>query len=503
MQDLDNDGIDAAQEYKLGSSDTKTDTDGDGLSDSFEFFGRMPDPANPLQTLYWNVDVAGEDTVREYSSPARSDSDLDGVSDFDEFNRFVDLDTDNDGIADVFNVRQSTNPRKADSDGDGVSDFDEINGYEIKLRFPGGGPAIVTRTSDPLSPDTDGDTLPDGDEQTLGTDPTVNDADKVLDDDGDGLVNFIEDDGWDVTTFAVSTTGGVQGVTTTIHVTPSKTDKDSDDDTLSDKEEFILGTNPLLADTDGDGISDLNEVTIVNNPNGTRTITLLYNPLDADMDNDKRSEGAELNTPILVSVFGTTPYEVFSDPKKADADNDTLVDGDELFRGTDPTLFDTDGDNPGIGDAREIVLGTNPLRKDQKVTVVVSQLQLSGTEAEDGETGANDDLEIYGTINLGKTGSLVAIFTRDNTNYITMSGGTIFAINVTKSYILLEGESLTIQNSGFRDYDASSGDDPFDDASKVFNFPFGSEAGSISSSGTSGGNGSVSLVTSFTLTVEA
>lgn len=41
---------------------------------------------------------------------------------------------------------------------------------------------------------------------------------------------------------------------------PDATDPDDDNDGLTDEEESILGTNPLLADTDGDGYSDYIEV---------------------------------------------------------------------------------------------------------------------------------------------------------------------------------------------------------------------------------------------------
>jgi hypothetical protein len=383
-----------------------------------------------------------------------------------------------------------------------VTDFDEVTGYEIKLRFPpAGGPATVTRISDPLNPDSDGDTLPDGDEKTLGTDPTVNDADKVLDDDGDGLVNFVEDDGWDVTKYAVSTTGLVRGTATTYHVTSSKTKRDTDGDGLTDKEEKVLGTDPGLADTDGDGVNDIAEVTLTNNPNGTRTVALLYNPTDADTDNDKRSDGAELTTPITVSVFGQTPYTVLSDPTKADMDLDQLVDGDELTAGTDPTKFDTDGDNAGIGDGRERVLGTNPLRKDQKVTFTVTQIALTGTEVEDGEPGTGDDLEIYGTIRLGRSGALSDIYTISSGSPTTFVVGTVVNINYTASFILNEGKTLTLQNSGFKDFDAGSGDDPFDDASQDFNFPLTATSGKITSSGQNGGNGTVSLETNYTIAI--
>lgn len=91
-----------------------------------------------------------------------------------------------------------TDPQSQDSDEDGVSDFDEVEGYTIDLFFDDPTDTI-TVTTDPFNPDHDGDTLSDGDEARLGTNPTVADANRALDNDGDGLVNFEEDKGWIVT----------------------------------------------------------------------------------------------------------------------------------------------------------------------------------------------------------------------------------------------------------------------------------------------------------------
>lgn len=71
---------------------------------------------------------------------------------------------------------------------------------------------------------------------------------------------------------------------------------DTDSDGLNDGDEVILGTDPLLSDTDGDGLSDGDEV----NVHGT-------NPLLADTDGDGYSDGDE--------VFITT------DPNDACPDN--------------------------------------------------------------------------------------------------------------------------------------------------------------------------------------
>ena len=92
------------------------------------------------------MDVVGKGSFSVVSSPARADTDLDGISDYDDYNRFID------------GVRKSTDPRNPDTEKDGISDLDEINGYTIKLRFPGCGSSTVFRMTDPLNPDTDGDT---------------------------------------------------------------------------------------------------------------------------------------------------------------------------------------------------------------------------------------------------------------------------------------------------------------------------------------------------------
>lgn len=91
---------------------------------------------------------------------------------------------------------------------------------------------------------------------------------------------------------------------------------DLDADGLTNLQEFTAKTNPLLADTDGDGLNDGQEV------NASHT-----NPLLADTDKDGLSDGAEVNT-----------------------------------HGTDPLLVDSDGD--GIDDARELALGLDALDED-------------------------------------------------------------------------------------------------------------------------------------------
>lgn len=68
-------------------------------------------------------------------------------------------------------------------------------------------------------------------------------------------------------------------------------DSDDDNDQLSDDLEFEIGTDPFLADTDGDGLSDYFEVYY---NNGTPSAPGL-NPLSKDTDNDGVDDNVELD----------------------------------------------------------------------------------------------------------------------------------------------------------------------------------------------------------------
>ena len=88
---------------------------------------------------------------------------------------------------------------------------------------------------------------------------------------------------------------------------------DIDDDGLTNLEEFEAGTSPLLIDSDGDGLTDIDEITIYST-----------NPALADSDDDGLSDGEEINLYI-------------TNPTNADTDGDGINDGEEVKRYlTDP-----------------------------------------------------------------------------------------------------------------------------------------------------------------------
>jgi hypothetical protein len=122
---------------------------------------------------------------------------------------------------------------------------------------------------------------------------------------------------------------------------------DTDGDGISDVEEVKLGTNLNKADSDGDGISDGDEIKLGTHPN------------KVDTDEDGLSDRAEL-------TLGT-------DPVKSDTDSDGLSDGTEVtLVGSDPLRFDTDGD--GLSDGFEVLHGTNPLKASMSLKPSLSRL---------------------------------------------------------------------------------------------------------------------------------
>lgn len=72
---------------------------------------------------------------------------------------FFDLDLDDDGLLNSFEISMGTDPKREDSDSDGLNDGDEVNLYH----------------TDPMLTDTDGDGYSDGTEVNAGSDPLSGD----------------------------------------------------------------------------------------------------------------------------------------------------------------------------------------------------------------------------------------------------------------------------------------------------------------------------------------
>ncbi|QXP57703.1 gliding motility-associated C-terminal domain-containing protein [Cellulophaga sp. HaHa_2_95] len=176
--DTDSDGINENEETALGTDPNNPDTDGDGISDGQEV---NTDATNPL-----------DDCSSVNGSPlGDSDCDNDGLTTDQEVAAGTDPnnpDSDNDGLSDGEEIALGTDPNNPDSDGDGILDGQEVldgtnplddcdhNGGKALPDSDCDADGLTTAQedaigSDPNNADTDGDTIPDGQEITDGTDP--------------------------------------------------------------------------------------------------------------------------------------------------------------------------------------------------------------------------------------------------------------------------------------------------------------------------------------------
>ena len=164
----------------------------------------------------------------------------------------------------------------------------------------------------------------------------------------------------------------------------SPLEADTDGDGLDDGQELAIGTDPLSADTDGDGIGDWAEVAAGTDPTLADTdgdglddaeeATLGTNPLSADTDGDAMPDAWEVAhglNPLLGDssldadgdgLDNLAEFNLGTEPRNPDTDGDGSPDCAEVANGTNPLSSDTDGD--GLPDGVEAQIGSNPLLRD-------------------------------------------------------------------------------------------------------------------------------------------
>ncbi len=217
------------------------------------------------------------------------------------------------------------------------------------------------------------------------------------DSDGDGLTDATERTGLDAWV-------DLMGRREVRHVTSDPHDRDTDDDGVSDFNEwgFVGGLDPRNPDTDGDGLTDCQETvhTVIaecedpdfdgvydtgthTSPNnadsepGGRYWTL-YNTFDDPTGQvkvvswgDGISDGDEMK-PYNVTINGVV-HSVTTSPLSADSDHDGLDDGEERdYFGTDGSIADMDGD--GCPDGRDMVPDRN-----EKYSLGLDSIKLTDT----------------------------------------------------------------------------------------------------------------------------
>ena len=174
---------------------------------------------------------------------------------------------------------------------------------------------------------------------------------------GDSFIGIVADEPIAAISFD-ETPGGDDLAIRDFRFAPGKTG-DRDNDGLNDCDEMVLhNTNPKIADTDRDGMSDGFEVS-----NG-------FDPLDADENTNTQSDGAE------------------------DADGDGLSNASEEAVGSDPNAADTDAD--GLDDGEEI--GTGNFGPPQGIDGAAAGLASLGDVDGDGDADVLAALRVDGQV---------------------------------------------------------------------------------------------------------
>lgn len=154
---------------------------------------------------------------------------------------------------------------------------------------------------------------------------------------------------------------------------------DRDDDGLSELEEYLAGSNPLSADTDGDGLSDYDEIKVhFTDPrlvdtdgDGLSDYDEIHvhgtSPRSQDTDGDGLNDYYEITqfstSSAVTYVNNFLDRDGYLRPDGWDTDDDGMPDGWEIRHGLDPldpadALLDPDGD--GIINLLEYQFGKDP-----------------------------------------------------------------------------------------------------------------------------------------------
>jgi hypothetical protein len=246
------------------------------------------------------------------------------------------FDLDNDGVADNEEIALGIAPGATDTDGDGLSDFEEISGSvyavvnseltwaEAKADAEMRGGHLVTVTSEE-------EHLQILEQIGLGALESAHLWIGATDEEEEGVWKWVTGETFDYARWESSQPDNNDSEAHYAFYYQGTTGEwyDGYDTKAGYILEYKNCTDPALTDSDGDGVSDSEELR-----NG-------------------------------------------SNPAVADTDGDGLSDGEEFIAGTSPVLTDTDSDD--LTDAEEMVAGTNPLKADTDEDGIDDGLELCGT----------------------------------------------------------------------------------------------------------------------------
>lgn len=414
--DSDSDGIDDS--YDVDSTGG-VDANNNGIDDNIESTGILDTDADGVPD-YLDLDAdndgiadiieaGGDDADGNGRVDNPTDTDGNGLDDsLDTLPLDVD-DTDNDGIADY---------RDLDSDNDGITDTTESGGTDLDA--DGRVDVINDANADglndgtpPALTDSDSDGTPDYLETDSDNDGITDTTEAGgADSNGDGIADDLIDannDGLnDNTALPLTDTDG--------NGTPDYRQLDSDSDGIPDNTE--AGINPAAPlDSNADGIPDYRQLdsdsdgvpdSVEAGTDGTAPLdsdadgTPDYRQLDSDNDGipDNIEAGSNLTMPVDTDGDGTPDY------REQDSDNDGIPDSIEAgAAASTPTDTDGDGipdylepdsDNDGIPDAIEAGSdGSNPVDTNADGIADYQQLDSDGDGISDLiEAGGNGNLPI-------------------------------------------------------------------------------------------------------------
>jgi hypothetical protein len=379
VQDLDQDGIFAREEFLSGSIDSNSDKFNNAT------FGQV-DESLCVNGCELSAPKNDSDGIAD-----SKDSDRDGLGDYAEIRVGWKVSADGGQLTQVF-----PSPRLADSDGDGLLDPQEQDLRSYCERYEDDDQVVLDSRQDGLCRYQSYESVRqndaiaiiaglDGVASTLAA--TGSDDEQLINQDITGL------------TFSTQIIGpGPNGIIDTL------LDGQNEYQSVQSSLRIPPATNPILSDTDVDGIEDFTELTgfkiglsirdggntisdtraigddiqqaFINGPvlgNGIVVLPGLNGIIDSC-----------LAQPLIVGQFckGDDFYsegkEVKTDPLRRDSDNDSVADGRERDLGGDPTNTDDgaefrDSDQDGLSDTEESVLGwlvnsqlvlSNPSRPD-------------------------------------------------------------------------------------------------------------------------------------------
>jgi Bacterial TSP3 repeat len=183
------------------------------------------------------------------------------------------------------------------------------------------------------------------------------------DTDGDGIPDCTELAGWTIqVTTPQALSGGSGG--SPRHVSSNPSNADTDGDGVSDGDELRFNSDPGSRDTDADGLDDRSEI-----------VNFRSLPNNADTDNDSAAPNGGPRDPRLFD--GNEVRDLLTNPRVADTDGDSITDFNEVV---------DQHTNPRVPDLPQVDLTAVPGLSNPQLDLDYTVEDTTGTEKEHAST---------------------------------------------------------------------------------------------------------------------